>query len=190
MRTRLGIFCLLLLIGAAVAYAEQRPIDTGKSKLTVRVYKAGVFGGLGHDHLIAAPIKSGGVDTSSHTVELRLTAASLKVEDPGASGKDREEIQKTMVGPEVLDIEHYPDIVFRSTSAESVGDGVWRVRGDLNIHGQSGPVELEVREDGGHYRGSALLKQSEFGIKPIKIAGGTIRVKDEIRIEFDIQLAR
>jgi polyisoprenoid-binding protein YceI len=190
MQTRLAIFCCLPLLGAPGAYAEQRPIDTAKSELTVRVYKAGVFGGLGHDHMIAAQIKSGVVDTSSHTVELRLAAASLKVQDPGASEKDREEIQKTMVGPEVLDVEHYPDIVFRSTNAESAGDGVWRVHGDLNIHGQSSPIELEVREAGGHYRGIALLKQSEFGIKPIKIAGGTIRVKDETRIEFDIQLAR
>ena len=95
-----------------------------------------------------------------------------------------------MVGPEVLDVEHHPEIVFGSTNAESTGDGVWQVRGNLMIHGQSRPVELEVREAGGHYRGSARLKQSEFGIKPVKIAGGTIRVKDEIRIEFEIQLAR
>ena len=61
---------------------------------------------------------------------------------------------------------------------------------NLTIHGQSRPVEVEVQEDGGHYRGSTRLKPSEFDIKPVKIAGGTIRVKDEIRIDFDIQVAR
>ena len=95
-----------------------------------------------------------------------------------------------MVGPEVLDAEHYPEIVFRSTGAESAGDGAWRLRGNLMIHGQSRPVEVEVRENGGRYRGGARFKQSEFGIKPVKVAGGAIRVKDEIQIEFDIQLAR
>jgi hypothetical protein len=50
-------------------------------------------------------------------------------------------------------------------------------------------VEVEVREDGEHYVGTSRFKQTEFGIQPVKVAGGTIRVKDEVRIEFNIQLA-
>jgi hypothetical protein len=38
--------------------------------------------------------------------------------------------------------------------------------------------------------GNAVVKQSDFGIKPVKVAGGTVKVKDEVRIEFDIQLAK
>ncbi len=189
MRVCAAIFSITGFLCAA-ASAEQRQIDTAKSEMTVRVYKAGVLGAFGHDHEIAAPIESGAVDTSAHTVELRVAAASLRVRDPKASEKDRGEIQSTMVGPEVLDAEHHPEIVFRSTGAESTGDGAWRLHGNLVIHGQSHPIEVEVRGSGGHYRGSTRLKQSEFGIEPVKVAGGTIRVKDEIRIEFDIQLAR
>jgi hypothetical protein len=51
-------------------------------------------------------------------------------------------------------------------------------------------VSVNVRDAAGHFTGVARLKQSDFGITPIKVAGGTIRVKDEIQIEFDIQLAR
>jgi len=47
-----------------------------------------------------------------------------------------------------------------------------------------------VRETGGHFVGTARFKQMEFGIKPVKVAGGSVRVKDEVRIEFDIWLAR
>jgi hypothetical protein len=47
-----------------------------------------------------------------------------------------------------------------------------------------------VAEKAGHYVGSALIKLTEFGIKPVKVAGGTVKVKDEVRIEFDIQLAQ
>ena len=43
-----------------------------------------------------------------------------------------------------------------------------------------------VSLDGGHYRGFASFKQSNFGISPIRIAGGTVKVKDEVKIEFDI----
>jgi hypothetical protein len=38
----------------------------------------------------------------------------------------------------------------------------------------------------GRYRGRVAVKQRDFGINPISIAGGTVKVKDEIRIEFDI----
>jgi hypothetical protein len=45
-----------------------------------------------------------------------------------------------------------------------------------------------VRETG-RYRASTILKQRDFGIQPIRVAGGTVRVKDEIRLEFDIAAA-
>jgi hypothetical protein len=30
------------------------------------------------------------------------------------------------------------------------------------------------------------VKQTDFGIVPISIAGGTVKVKDEIKVDFDI----
>ena len=84
MRVCAAIFSITGFLCAAAA-AEQRQIDTSQSKMTVRVYKAGVLGAFGHDHEIAAPIKSGAVDTSAHSVELRVAAASLKVRDANTS---------------------------------------------------------------------------------------------------------
>jgi polyisoprenoid-binding protein YceI len=172
------------------ASAQQHAIDTGKSVMTVRVYKAGLLSALGHDHEIAALIAGGTVDTAARHVELHVHAASLRVHDPNVSEKDRNDIQKTMLGREVLDVEHYAEIIFRSTSVEPAGASTWSVRGDLKLHEQTKPVTVEVKEWGGHYMGTSRFKQTDFGIKPVKVAGGTIQVKDEVRIEFDIQLAR
>jgi len=188
-RRRFGT-ALLFLSTSLLAHAQSRPIDTEKSTMTIRVYKSGVLSAFGHDHEIAAPIAGGTVDAAAHHVELRTNAASLRVRDPKTSEKDRAEIQKTMLGPEVLDSERHTEIAFRSTAAEPAGEGAWQVRGDLTLHGTTKPVVVEVRESGGHYVGTARLKQSDFGIQPVKVAGGTVRVKDEVRVEFDIQLAR
>jgi polyisoprenoid-binding protein YceI len=171
-------------------WAEPRAIDTGRSSMTVRVYKGGVLSAFGHDHEISAPIASGKADPEGKTVELHVKAGTLRVQDAKASEKDRAEIQKTMLGPEVLNVESHPEIMFRSTSVESAGSGAWTVRGNLALHGETKPVTVEVREKEGHYVGSAVLKQTDFGIKPVRVAGGTVKVKDQIRIEFDIQLAR
>lgn len=170
--------------------ARQHVIDTRKSVMTVRVYKAGMFSAFGHDHEIAAPIASGSVDTAARHAELHVNAAALRVRDANVSEKDRDEIQKTMLGPKVLDSQRYPEIVFRSTAVEPARPDVWKVRGALTLHGQARPLIVEVSERAGHYVGSSRLKQSDFGINPVRIAGGTVRVRDEIRIEFDIQLAR
>ena len=185
------LVCLVAgLMWIVAASAQQRAIDAGKSLMTVRVYKAGFLSALGHDHEIAAPITRGRVDATSGHVELYVSAGALQVRDPKASDKDRAEIQKTMLGPEVLDGQQYPEIVFRSSSAQPIGAGNWKVSGNLMLHGETRALVVEVRVTGGHYVGTTSFKQTDFGIKPVKVAGGSIRVKDQVRMEFDVQLAR
>ena len=132
---------------------------------------------------------SGSADTEAHKVELRVNAAALRVQDTKGSESDKAEIQKTMLGPEVLDTAKFHEIVFKSTSAEGSGSA-WTVHGNLTLHGETRPVTVTVKEQAGRYVGSATVKQSEFGIKPVKAAGGTVKVKDEVRIDFDIRLAQ
>ncbi len=170
--------------------AHQHSIDTAKSVMIVRVSKTGVFSALGHDHEIVAPISGGTVDATAHKVEVHVNAGELKVRDREVSDKDRAEIQTTMLGPEVLDARRYPEILFRSTSIQPSTDNSWKAEGSLTLHGQTHPVAVEVRETGRHYVGTSRLKQTDFGIKPVKAGGGTVSVKDELRIEFDIQLTR
>jgi polyisoprenoid-binding protein YceI len=174
----------------AASFGQPRAIDTAKSTLTVHVSKAGVLSALGHNHEIAAPIAAGTVDTTARTVELRASAKTLQVRDPGVSDKDRSQIQSTMAGAEVLDVAQFPEIAFRSTSANSAGNSTWKAQGELTLHGQSHPVSMDVREVDGHFEGACSFKQSEFGIKPVKVGGGTVRVKDEVRVDFQIHLAR
>jgi polyisoprenoid-binding protein YceI len=95
-----------------------------------------------------------------------------------------------MLGSEVLDAQNFKEIRFRSTRAEQSTPGVWTVAGDLTLHGQTRPVSAQVREKDGRYSGTCKVNITEFGIKPVKAAGGTVRVKDEVQIDFDIQVAR
>lgn len=49
---------------------------------------------------------------------------------------------------------------------------------------------LEVSENSGHYVGMTTLKQRDFGINPVRIAGGTVKVKDTVKIEFEVVTAQ
>ena len=192
--TKLSREALALVMAAglspSVLLCQSRTIDAEHSGLKVRVFKTGFFSAFAHNHEIDAPITHGVVDTSEHgSVELSVDARKLRVVDPEVSEKDRSDIQKTMLGPEVLDSERFPEIAFKSTAVEPNGADRWMVRGELTLHGQTLPVAVVVSYRGGHYTGQATLKQTEFGIKPVSIAGGTVKVKDAVRVEFDIQLA-
>jgi polyisoprenoid-binding protein YceI len=169
--------------------AERQPIDVAHSKLTVHVFKSGLFSTLAHNHEIEAPITEGNVDTSANQVTLRIDARRLRVMDPEASTDTRAKIQRTMEGPMGLDVEHFPEIAFESTGVESSGEDHWGVRGYLTLHGKTAPVVLDVALKNDHYLGSATVKQRDFGIRPISIAGGSVTVKDEVKIEFDVVLA-
>ena len=106
--------------------------------------------------------------------------------DKADSEKDRAEVQKTMLGPEVLDSEHHQEIVFKSTGAETAGQGKWTLRGNLTLRGQTRPVTVQVTLKDGRYTGETTVKQTDFRIKPPGKAA--VKAKDELRIEFDVRL--
>ena len=181
---------LASVVGVA-AQSEARAIDVRRSVLRIRVFKSGLFSAFAHNHEIEAPIAQGRVELSeSPSVTLLVDARKLRVLDPGLSADKRVEVQKTMDGPQVLDSSRFPEISFRSTAIEKMGADHWTVRGNLTLHGQTRPVAVQVALRDGDYRGSATLKQRDFGIAPVSIAGGTVKVKDEVKIEFDIILAK
>jgi len=184
-RVLLAAASLVCVVGAS---AQQHNIDTQKSTLTIHVGKAGVFSGLGHEHEVSAPIKSGTADTGARpAVEIHLDARALRVSGKDEPEKDRAEVQKAMLGPEVLDSEKHTEIVFKSTGAESGGEGRWTLRGNLTLRGLTRPVTVQVTLKDGRYTGECTVKLTEFGIKPPGKAG--VRTKDEVSIQFDVRLA-
>lgn len=185
----------IILLAATVAFvaaarpcdAQPRAIDPKRSTVSVHVFKSGLFRAFADDHVIEAPLAEGSLDDSATpNVRIVIDVRALKVLDPGLSPKDRGDVQTRMMGAEVLDADRFQHIRFRSVAIERRDADRWSVRGELDVHGQTRPVSLDVVRAQGHYKGSTSFKQSDFGITPISIAGGTVKVKDEIKIDFDI----
>ena len=177
---------LWVVLAAVPVFPQARPLDTARSSMTIRVGRTGVFSFAGDNHLVRAPLASGSVNEAGKHIEFKVQSKSLRVEDPGTAADKKAQIQERMLGPDVLDSEHFPVIQFRSTSISGAPADL-RVAGDLTLRGQTRPIEAKVQEIAkGHWRGAASLKQSAFGIKPISIAGGTVKVKDELKLEFEI----
>jgi polyisoprenoid-binding protein YceI len=180
---------LVCMVRPACGGAEGRAIDSVHSPITVYVYKTGILSGLGQHHENNAPIESGELkDSENSSLELRIDSSELRVLDTDVSGDTRAKIQTTMLSAEALDVGHFPEIHFQSTGVEAIGTDRWVMHGNLDLNGQSHPISFEVALKNGLYEGSAMLKQSDFGIEPVKVAGGAIVVKDEIKVAFSIAL--
>jgi polyisoprenoid-binding protein YceI len=91
-----------------------------------------------------------------------------------------------MLGPEVLDSNQFHEIRFRANNVKEESADHFLLAGTLSLHGKTRPISFHVVRSSGHYRGDVMLKQRDFGITPVTVAGGTVKVKDELKIEFDI----
>lgn len=188
----------LVILGLAVVFdlacipasllAQVRAIDSEHSKLRVHVSKAGMFSAFGGDnHEVEAPISEGLINESARSVKFVVDSRRLKVLDPQLSPDKRQQVQERMLGPDVLDVGRFPQIRFESTSVEQAGPARFLVRGQLSLHGHTRPVAVDVRTENGRYVGSSTFKQREFGITPVSVAGGTVTVKDELKIDLDVR---
>jgi hypothetical protein len=163
-------------------------VDLPHSHLTVYVYKQGLFSFLADNHVINAPIADASFDPQSKSIVLRVDANQMRVLDPRLSAGKRANVQSNMLGPQVLDAAKYPRIEFRSTSIENRANGVLHVDGNLELHGQTRPISFDAAPgENGAFTGSANVRQTDFGITPIRIAGGAVSVRDDVRVEFTIQ---
>lgn len=185
-RRYLSFVAVLFAQALATVVTDAGPIDVGQSKLTVFVYKSGLFSAFADNHVISAPIASGTIATTTPAVEIVVNAADLVPLDPNLDPAKRTEVRTRMLGPDVLNTAKFPTITFASTKIEQVGPERWNVSGRLTIHGVTRAITVPVVRSNARYRGETRIRQTDFDIKPIRIAGGTVSVKDELKIEFEI----
>jgi hypothetical protein len=184
---RLVVALAATALTGAYVRAETRPINAGESTLTVFVYKSGLFSAFADNHIIKAPIAGGSMsDESPFGIEVSVRAADLRVLDPTLAPDRRDEVQARMLSADVLDVARFPDITFTSTAIVPTGSDRWNVSGRLTIHGRTRTIDFPVMRANGRYRGEVAIRQRDFGIEPIRIAGGTVKVKDELKIQFEI----
>lgn len=196
----IAAMCLSFLSSTSGAQrARTYKIVAAESHLSVFVAKAGLFSAFAHDHNIGVKLFSGSVTVpesgaAGGALTLDIEAKSLSVLDQQVSDKDRAEIANSMHSA-VLESEKYPKISFKSASVSGLkqtgeqGYG-FTVNGDLTLHGATRriavPVSATITPQQLRASGKYTLRQTDFGIKPYSAAGGAVKVKDEVVVNFSI----
>jgi|SRR5271156_2323387 len=172
-------------------------IDVAASQFTVQVFSGGLLSAFGHSPVIAIQGFSGETEVDKEELQhsrLRFVVptASLAVKDD-ISDKDRSQMERIMK-QEILETSVYPEIVYECSNmtATKSGEGQYSValNGDLSMHGvtRSQTVAARVMLNGDSLRafGTFSLLQTDYELKLASVAGGTLKVKDELKFSFNI----
>jgi polyisoprenoid-binding protein YceI len=107
-------------------------------------------------------------------------------------------------GAELLDTAKFPQMTYRSTRIEMTGPDTARVTGDLNFHGVTRPVVLDVTFNGGYapnamdpggarigFSAHGSLKRSDFGMGyGVPAKGTSVGVGDDVEIAIETEFTK
>jgi polyisoprenoid-binding protein YceI len=156
--------------------------------LSVRTGRTGTVAKAGHDLHIEVRAWTGTIDLDEPHVTLDADSTSLHVVE-GTGGMmaldedDHANIRQT-IDEEVLKRD---DIRFRSTDVQRT-DGGLTVRGELTLVSATRPITFDLSLTDGRVTGTAVVKQTEWGMKPYTALFGALKVADEVRVEVDARL--
>lgn len=177
-----------------------------RSRVVVRVSRAGPLAKLGHDHVVSSRTVHGYVllpqDPAAARADLYLDLRALRVDASELrvqAGLDRQLSDEAIAATrrnmldKVLEVERYPFVQLHIDGAKA--DPPWLdLRTVLRLHGVARRRELRVRlgrqDEALSARGRFSMSQSDYGMTPFSALGGALQVADELKIDFDLRAAR
>jgi hypothetical protein len=166
-------------------------LGPGDGTLTVLTGKGGAAAKAGHNLTIEVQRWSAKIEAGEDvSMALMADPRSLRVVD-GSGGisplgdEEKAGISQT-IDEEVL--KGLP-IRFRSSRVDISGSR-WEVRGELELMRFRAPVEfaLNLSEDG-RLTGSAMVKQTDWKVKPFSALFGTLKVADVVEVQIDVRVS-
>jgi polyisoprenoid-binding protein YceI len=182
---------------AAETSADRYVVDGRSSRFTVQAFATGMLARMGHNPTIGIRDFSGEMKFNPDKLEagsfhLVIKSASLSVQDD-ISDKDLREIERLMK-LEVLETAKFPEIVYDAPgiSVTKMADALYSaaLNGKLTLHGvtRNQPITVRVALFGTMLRASGdfTLDQTDYSIKLVSVAGGALKLKDELKFSFEI----
>lgn len=170
-------------------------IDPRASQFTVQAFASGLISSVAHSPKIAIRGYTANVTFVPGTLadaklKVVVKTATLEVLDELREA-DRRELHRVMYD-EVLESKRFPEVVFESSSisGDRLKENLNRVNieGRLALHGvtngQSFFSQVAFGIDSFRAYGEFTLLQSDYGIRIASIAGGTLKLQDELKFSF------
>ena len=133
-------------------------------------------------------------DITKSSVRATIDATGIDTREP----KRDEDLR----GPDFLDVAKYPTITFTSKKVEKVGDGTYKVTGDLTIRGVTKEAVLSLqgspqplKDPFGNVKmggvATTRINRQDFGVSWSKsLDGGGLVVGDDVDVTIDVEVAK
>ncbi len=168
-------------------------VDVAHTRIGIRARHAMVTTVRGAFTDFAGEARLRPADPPSSSVTMRIRTASI---DTGNADRDAH-----LRSADFLDVETYPEMVFRSTGIEQLDDDLYSVTGDLTIKDVTQPVTVDFTMTGSAldpfgnlrvgFEGALALLRSDWGLTwNAALETGGWLVSDRIQIEFDVSAIR
>ncbi|MGI5340255.1 YceI family protein [Streptomyces sp. CA-181903] len=178
---------------ALAALTGDWTIDPAHSSIGFTVRHAMVTNVRGSFHEHQGALHLDGTDPSRSTASLDITVASV---DTGMKDRDAH-LRKE----DFFDVERFPLMTFRSTSAEALGGERYRLTGDLTIKDVTRPVAIDLEFNGSAtdaygaervgFEGRAEIQRSDWGLSwNAALEAGGVMISDKVKLVFDISAVR
>lgn len=118
-------------------------------------------------------------------VTLRIDSTSIVCKDTWVSQGDLKKVEKA-AKTDMLAVDQYPALEFASTAVEAVGLDRFRVSGTLTIRGRAKPAIVDVERVGDMFKGTAVVRLTDYGLKPPSAAFGIVGTKNEMNFQFNL----
>lgn len=174
-------------------------LDASDGELLVRTGVTGRAAKMGHRLTIAMQRWQATVQwTEGEPARVALTVDvdSLEVLHGEGGVKALSGPEKALVRSNALkslDAARFPEISFDADIIEKVPDG-YRLTGTLRIHGKTRDqvIDLRTADLGNAWQLSteAVVRQSDFGVKPYSLLMGSLKVADAVTVSFRGQRAK
>ncbi len=176
--------------------AGSHRLGPGDGTLTVRTGRTGAAAAAGHDLLIevaAWEATIGNEGPAAISLELHADAGSLRVVEGRGGVQPLDDDGRARILATIDErVLGRRDIAFHSTAVRPDGDGGhMAVQGELTLAGQTHPIAFDLAiGDDGRLTGSAVVKQTTWGIRPHSALLGTLKVADDVEVAIDAGLER
>lgn len=165
-------------------------IDTAHSEINFKVKHLVISTVTGKFNSFDATLETGGEDFEDASIYFEADINSIDT-----NNDDRDAHLKS---DDFFNAEEHPKLTFESTSFKQIGDGQFKLIGNLTIRGNTKPVELDavyggtVQDPYGNTKAgfevTGTINRKEFGLKWNGVTeAGNLVVSESVKLDLNVQ---
>jgi len=177
----------------SIAQTTKWVIDKSHSKIQFDVAHLVISEVTGQFKSFDGSVLSDKPDFSDAKIEVSIDVNSINTDDEKRDGH--------LKSPDFFDANKYPKITFKSKSLKKVNNNLYKLTGDLTMHGVTKEVVLDVQFNGikndpwgntkAGFKVTGKINRNDFGLKyNAPLEGGGVLIGEEVNITCNVELLK